>query len=287
MSFSQKMKFISSKEGPKAEELLVVEEKDIFADLMGDKGSSLLLGKYSIQEVFAVLRKRNFFKDAQNRGLWPLEFDLDSSEYPLQRFRIFYREKKTENLIVDLKIKEAIFRLEKRLADEISVPQFKFLVLDWLTLQNPLLEFSGDLLPLPGQNHPGLKLGKKVLDLFAYMARLDKLDGILAFPAYFHNALLFSRQFSFLNPLKQGEVLAIRKTFRSIPFRQLAWIVHLECLKEKSLGVYSWKAEEQVHPLNKILKDYFDSRAYRKKVKQSQHKSDFSIDWECFHKKYG
>jgi hypothetical protein len=280
------MKFLTSKDGLKAQELLVFEEKDIFTDLMGDKGSSLLLGKYSIQEVFSVLKKRNFFKDAQNKGLWPLEYDLDSSEYPLQRFRIFYREKKPENLMVDLKLREAVFRLEKQLAAEISASQFKFLSLDWLTLQDPLLEFSGDLLPLPGQNHPGLKLGKKVLDLFVYLARLNRLDGILAFPAYFHNALLFSRQFIFLNPLKQGEVLAIRKTFRNIPFRQLAWIVHLECIREKSLGLYKWEAEEQVHPLNKILKDYFDSRYYKKRVRESEERRDFSIDWECFEKKY-
>lgn len=279
------MKFITSKDGLKAEELLVIEEKDVFADLMGDKGSSLLLGKYSLQEVSSVLKKRGFFKDAQHKGLWPLEFDLDSSEYPLQRFRIFYREKKTENLIVDLKIREAVFRPEKRLAADISASQFRFLALDWLTLQNPLLEFSGDHLSLPGQICPGLKLGKKVLDLFVYLARLNRLDGILAFPAYFHTALMLLRQFSFLNPSKQGEVLAIRSSFRSIPFRQLAWIVHLECIREKTLGSYKWEAEEQVHPLNKVLKDYFDSKGYKKKVKESQQKYDFSIDWECFERK--
>ncbi len=280
------MKFITSKDDSKAEDLLTIEEKDIYTDLMGDKGSSLLLGKYSLQEVSSVLKKRSFYKDAQNRNLWPLEYDLDSSEYPLQRFRIFYREKKNENLIVDLKIREAVFRLDKKLSSEIPVSQFRFLALDWLTLQNPLLEFSSDLLPLPGQSCPGLKLGKKVLDLFVYLARLNKLDGILAFPAYFHNSLLFMRQFTFLNPLKQGEVQAIRSSFRDIPFRQLAWIVHLECLNEKSQGCYKWEAEEQVHPLNRELKDYFDSKAYKKRVKESQQKCDFSIDWECFKRKY-
>jgi len=279
------MKFLTDKEGTRSEDSLLIEEKDIFSDLIGDKGSSLFLGKYSLHEVFAVFKKRNFIKDAQERNLWPLDYHMDSSEFPLQRFRIFFREKKEENLIVDLKIKEGTFRPKEELAPNIPLPQFKFLNLEWLTLQNPLLEFGGDLTPLPGQKHPGLNLGKKVLDIFVYLARLCRLDGLLAYPAYFHNALLFSRHFRFLNPQKRGEVRSIRKTFRNISFKQLAWIVHLECLKDKAGGVFKWEAEEQVYPLNKALKSYFDSRAYKRKVKKSQEKYNFMIDWDLFEKK--
>jgi hypothetical protein len=279
------MKFLTDKEGTRSEDSLLIEEKDIFSDLTGDKGSSLFLGKYSLHEVFAVFKKRNFLRDAQERKLWPLDYHMDSSEFPLQRFRIYYREKKEENLIVDLKIREGIFRPKEELTAAIPLSQFNFLHLEWLTLQNPLLEFGGDLTPLPGQKHPGLNLGKKVLDIFVYLARLCRLDGMLAYPAYFHNALLFSRNFRFLNPQKRAEVLSIRKTFRHIPFKQLAWIVHLECLKEKGMGVYKWQAEEQVHPLHKVLRSYFDSRDYKRKVKKGQDKYNFMIDWELFEKK--
>ena len=272
------MKFFPSKQGTKIQQSFFIDEKDILSDLDGDKGSSLFLGKYSLQEVSAVLKKRNFFKDAKKKGLWPLEYSMDTSEYPVQRFQIFYREKKEENLIVDLKLREAMIQLKGK---------YKVLFLEWLTLQNPLLEFSGALSPLPGQKHPGLNLGKKVLDLFSYLTRLSRLDGLMAFPAYFHNAILFSRQFHFLNPKKQGEVLAIIKTFRHVPFKQMAWIVHLDCLREKSLGVYKWEAEEQIYPLNKTLKAYFESKQYKSEVKESQKKHEFTIDWGCYEGKQG
>ena len=117
-------------------------KEDIFSSLTEKKGTSLFLGKYSLNQVAAVLKKRNFFREAQKRGLWPLEFDLDSSQYPLQRFRIYFKKKGLEDMIVDLKIKEGAFRLKKKLALEFPQSPSNFLILEWLTLQNPLSSFS-------------------------------------------------------------------------------------------------------------------------------------------------
>ncbi len=237
-----------------------------------------------MNQVAAALKKRNFFKDAKKRKLWPLEFDLDSTEYPLQRFRIFHEKKKSENMIVDLKIKEGVFRLKKELTLNFPVSEYNFLFLEWLTLQNPLLNFSGEKSPLPGQKRPGLGLGKKVLDIFIHLARITNKDGLIAFPAYFHNALLFSRYLYFVNPVKAGEVQAIRETFPDVPFKQLAWIVHFDCMRDDEGKKYEWKAEEEVYPLNKDLKRYFESKEYRRIVQESKEHLSYQIDWDCFNK---
>ena len=260
-------------------------QEDIFSSLTEKKGTSLFLGKYSLNQVAAVLKKRNFFKDAQKRGLWPLEFDLDSSQYPLQRFRVFFKKKSLENTIVDLKIKEGAFRLKKELPIEFPQSPRNFLILEWLTLQNPLSSFSEEKSALPGQKYPGLGLGKKVVDLFIYLARVTRTDGLLAFPAYFHNALLFMRYFHFINPEKTAEVQALRKSFSGVKFKQLAWIVHLNCVRDGQGNVFEWKAEEQVYPLNRDLKDYFDSKKYQAIVREKQKHLSFEIDWDCFKKK--
>lgn len=279
------MKKARPKESPLWREVPLFDEKEIFSSLKGQKGTSLFLGKYSLNEVAAVLNKKNFFKEAQKRKLWPLDFDLDSSAFPLQRFQIFYQKKKPENMIVDLKIKEGTFRPKKKITSYFPLPECKFLILDWLTLQNPLLNFSPEKSPLPGQKHPGLNLGKKVLDIFVYLARVTKKDGILAFPNYFHNALLFYRYFHFFNPEKQGEIQAIKRSFPKVTFKQLAWIVYLECMRDKNRRKYEWKAEEMVYPENKALKNYFGSKTYKEKVKESQERLSFEIDWECYRKK--
>jgi len=278
------MKKKTNKEFPFLREVPSLQE-DIFSSLTEKKGPSLFLGKYSLNQVAAVLKKRNFFKEARKRRLWPLEFDLDSSEYPLQRFRIFYKKKSLENMVVDLKIKEGVFRLKKELALEFPLSECNFLILEWLTLQNPLSSFSEERSALPGQRYPGLGLGKKVADLFIYLARVAHKDGLLAFPAYFHNALLFLRYFHFINPEKTGEVQALRESFPDLNFRQLAWMVHLNCVRDEEGKLYEWKAEEQVYPLNRDLRDYFDSKKYQAVARERQRRLSFEIDEECFDKK--
>jgi hypothetical protein len=260
------------------------EKEEVLQDMSGVKGTSLFLGKYTMREAGVVLRKRNFYKEAKKRNLWPIDFELDSSQYPpLQRLIIYYKEKDPGNIIVDLKIREGFFKAKKDFSLEIK--KSKFLVLEWLTLQNPRVNFDTQKTPLPGQKHPGLSLGKKIVDLFYYLARLNKDKGVIAYPAYFHNALLFSRYFEFISPQKKAEIEVIRKTFNKMTFKELAWIVHMECLRDQKGNVYKWEAEEMLLPIDKNLERYFDSKKYKNQVKEARKKLSFSIDWECFKRK--
>jgi hypothetical protein len=256
----------------------LVDEGDIFTELHVKRGSSLFLGRYSLNEVLAVLNKKGFLKEARKRFLWPLAYELDSSEYPLQRLQIYLRETDPENLIVDVKLKECEFVPRETAAGPASLPPQKALAFEWLTLQNPLVKKGEPFSPLPGQTRPGLSMRSRIMDLFAYIGRLTRKDCLLAFPAYFHNAVLFSRYFHFWNPDKEAEVRAIRRTFSHLPFRQLAWIVHLNCLRRADGSVYEWQAEEQLYPMTRPLKEHFDSRRYREAVKSGLKTPEFTVD---------
>ncbi len=271
-----------TKTAPFWDRIPLVAEEGLFSELGERRGTSLFLGRYTLSEVFAVLGKNNFFKEARRRGLWPLEFDLDSSAFPLQRFQIFYQTKRPENVIVDLKIREGIYSPKVDFVPGFPIPDFRCLVFEWLTLQNPLEGFSEKRGALPGQIHPGLGMSKKIMDVFFYLGRLTRKDSLLAFPAFYHNAVLFSRYFHFLNPVKEGEVQSIRRTFSHVPIKQLAWAVHLNCLCTAGGGIYEWKAEEQVSPLTRPLKEYFESRSYKEKFKYSLKNYTFSIDWDRY-----
>ena len=279
------MKKTGSAAAPFWKEAPLVDEREIFTELAAKKGSSLFLGRYSLNEVLAVLNKKGFLKEARKRFLWPLAYELDSSAYPLQRLQIYLREPGPENLIVDVKVKETEF-VPKETAEGLPLlPPQKALAFEWLTLQNPLVKPGEPFAPLPGQTRPGLRLRAKIMDLFLYLARLIHKDCLLAFPAYFHNAVLFSRYFHFWNPRKEAEVLAIRRTFSHMPFRQLAWVVHLNCLRREDGTVYEWAAEEQLYPMTRPLKDYFDSRRYKDVVRTGRKKPVFSVDWAEFERR--
>jgi hypothetical protein len=272
------MKKTGSAANPFWKDSPLLGEDEIFTDLAVKKGSSLFLGRYSVTEVLAVLNKKGFLKEARKRFLWPLAYELDSSEYPLQRLQIFLREPVAENLIVDVKVKECEFVPKKAVEGLPSLPPQKALAFEWLTLQNPLVKFGEPFTPLPGQTRPGLRMRSRIMDLFVYLARLTHKDCLLAFPAYFHNAVLFSRYFHFWNPHKEAEVRAIRRTFSHLPFRQVAWAAHLNCLRRADGAVYEWAAEEQLYPLARPIKDYFDSRRYRELVKTDMQTAVFTID---------
>ena len=49
--------------------------------------------------------------------------------------------------------------------------------------------------------------------------------------------------------------------------------------------VYEWKAEEQVFPLSRRLRAYFDSKPYKEKVKLAEKERSFTIDWDRFHER--
>lgn len=260
-------------------------EEEMFSGLGPARGSILFLGRYTLKEVIALLAKRSFFKEAKKRELWPLKFRLDSSDYPVQRFLIYWEKEEPGKIVVDLKIREAEVKFSAPRQHGYRLPGQHCLLFEWLTLQNPRLSFDEKHPPLPGQVRPGLSLSRKILELFLYLGKLISLDALVAFPAYFHNALLFSRYFQFVNPIREGEIKAIRRQFSHVPFRQLAWAVYLGCLKDEDGQVYEWQAEEQVVALSQTLKDYLDSRLYREIVRHVEKTAVFSLDWELFQKK--
>lgn len=263
----------------------VLKEEEMFSGLGPARGSLLFLGRYTLKEVMAVLAKKGFFREAKKKNLWPIKYRMDSSAYHLQRLLIYWEEEKPERIIVDLKIREAevSFAAPRRHGYKLS-PQ-RCLLFEWLTLQNPRLNFDDRHPPLPGQSKPGLNLSRKILEIFLHLGRLINLDALVAFPAYFHNALLFSRYFQFVNPIKEGEIKAIRKQFSHVPFRQLAWAVHLGCVKDEEGQIYDWQAEEQVLPLTEPLKNYLESKIYREIARHVEKTATFSLDLDLFQKK--
>ncbi len=269
------------------ESLFLIEEEDIFSDLTDKKGTSLFLGKYMEKVVLEIFDKNGFFKKVQKEGLWPLDYELDSSAFPpLQKVLVFYKTKKPENIIMEFRIKERTFRFKNGLPTTISYSKFNFLSLEWLTIQNPLHRFSREKPPLPGQTYPGLNLGRGTVDIFADLGKLNHNNGLMAFPAFFHIALIIFPRCRFINPQKMGEVLAIWKTFGKMELGKLAWVVHLECLNRDDGRVYKWTSEEMVFPMCRELKKYFRSRTYKREVKEAMKRHTYTVDWEKFKRKF-
>ena len=91
-------------------------------------------------------------------------------------------------------------------------------VIEWMCMQNPLKEFDVEVRPqLPGQKHRGLGAGRKVGPMLVHLANIKGRDGLLNFPEYFHNAIIYEMQgFRFINPAFQGYYRTLMGMFSEI-----------------------------------------------------------------------
>ncbi len=259
------------------DDIIEISEKDIFEQLQYSAGSLLFLNRFTLKEVYEMVERVGLLKRAQRVGFKDLQFELDAPDVATQRITVFNKEKKPENLLFDMMIKiEKLVpkgEMKKFFGDDI----LNFIFLEWLTLQNPYVKFTKERPQLPGQKYPGLHIKKELTILFRYLGRILDLDGYIAKPQFFHNAMMYMDYFKFIHGEKEGEFRAIYDKFiKEIGFAKLSWAVYEECIRYGFLKRrYIWKCDLQVYPLKKRVMDYFNSDIY-KKAFESSYKKWFS-----------
>ncbi len=168
-------------------------------------------------------------------------------------------------------------------ASDIAGQAFTLIIIDWLMLQDPTAHFSEHRPRLPGQRFPGLRIGRKVLDIFHNMALRLKCDGLLNIPEHYHNAYFYGKAFKFFNPQSEGHFRAIQRDMRHLRLNKAAWGIEWECLVEVNSAQYwQWFTDEQVFPVSDRLKAYFESEEYKNKVEESIQNVRFCIDDKKF-----
>ena len=84
-----------------------------------------------------------------------------------------------------------------------------WLHVEWLKLQHPYKPFPPERARLPGQDHPGLGIGREAMEMMLISGwRLGCL-GVVSFPAWFHNAVLYRIHYRFVDPVEEGRFLAL------------------------------------------------------------------------------
>ncbi len=252
---------------------------DIFS--LEERKENLFLGRYTISQVYFILERKGFIDFAKNKGLYPILFDLSWKDAFTQNLRIYFKEKDENHRIVDLILKEQTFPFEFHGA---SLKEFRFLFIEWLSVQNPTTNFTKGRPKLPGQTYPGLGLGDRLWSIFELLVRFLQIDGVTIMPKFLHNAIMYRRLFHFLNPAKEGEVNGILRDIGNYHLAILAWASYHGCIFEEEKR-FEWMAEPEIFPQNRALKNYFSSSQYKENVKKEMGKRKFSIDLDCLKRK--
>jgi hypothetical protein len=99
------------------------------------------------------------------------------------------------------------------------------------------------------------------------MARELGKDGLSAYPMYYHNAVYYSAGFSYLNPIKQGEFVALMRDLADVPLSTASEGINEGQLRTGTSGeVVDWNPGEMFAAVSQRLGSYLSSREYRLKV---------------------
>jgi hypothetical protein len=152
------------------------------------------------------------------------------------------------------------------------------LAVHWLSLQDPRAQFSPGRPALPGQTHPGLGVGRRLLSRLLAWAHDWGKDALVNYPAHYHNAVFYSRLFRFLSARHEGRMDALRRDLESLGVTEASWAVEQgRAVEEPGGTVLRWRASEMVAPITRVLKGYMKSDEYEAAVSEARESTHYRL----------
>lgn len=224
-----------------------------------------IFGKFSYDEIYEMLVYSNIFFVLKERGYNQPKLEIEiASEMDN---RIFLKTGNGE-ILVHIRLKVSDFSLKR--VNEF----FKMVYIDWLLTQNIKLKNLKDKKKLfQGQKYPGLNIMTEITAFLLLLTRKLGAKGVFNIPEYFHDAVLFHKNFKFLDPEKEGIFRALLFTFRKNNLRFLSNAIHDKKIYNISKNsIYEWQHGEMLSTDDDYLNQMvFDQNYYDKveKVKKS------------------
>jgi len=260
-----------------------ISADDILGDLNTKQRPHLFLDFYSLDGIHKALEEYGIFKTLKKRGFDNIILAIDTQDPYSHKFRAYFNEKDPDKLLCEAYFRKKNYVAKPTFPSTIHGENFLFIVVDWMTLQDPTQSFTSHRKALPGQKYPGLRIGRKVLVIMINMCLRLRADGLLNIPEHYHNAAFYGRFFKYFNPYTEGFFQAIRRDLGHLGIYQLTWAIDLECLVEHRTGkCWKWFTDEQILPVSMKMEKYFNSKEYLNTVEEASNSVSFRIDEEKF-----
>ena len=156
----------------------------------------LFLGGVTGEAVEFALFRFGLLAFLERRGFTQFRVDLSTATSGADRVSLYGRLGGEEFLLLDQVMER------RRIGDD------EVLYVHWVSAQDPRRRFGRRRPRLPGQEAPGLGLGREILELLIIIARRLHLAGVAFTPAHYHIAFIVRARFRFIDPVAQGRFLA-------------------------------------------------------------------------------
>ena len=239
----------------------VLTEADLMGDLDGPRyKSTRLLDFYSRHGIEFALQKYGIADEVRKLGFTDLDLAVDPSDPERQHLTLHATKDGEQHLLVD----QVLRRVTRPAPEGLEPPdEIRMLYIEWMMLQNPTQTFSLRSPQWPGQDHPGLGIGEKVMHMLFQGAQRLELDGLAHHPSRYHIAFIGGAQSFFLDPEVQGRFEAIREALSSLELSEAAWKMERGEVCWSDGEPIEWIPEDIVIPTSERLFAYIGSVHYQ------------------------
>ncbi|MBZ5536555.1 MAG: hypothetical protein LAO31_11410 [Acidobacteriia bacterium] len=247
-----------------------LSESEMLSQLPQAIGPSLFLDHFTFDEVSAQIESTSFLSAMKKKGVPIPRVELMRVDPDEHRLIVFDDSESEPVKMIELRL--ALTRMEvPALAGYSTLPSlFEMLAINWVMMQNPRAAFTENRPQLPGQEHPGLGLGQKCQEFLVHLGAELRRDGLVNHPQYFHNAMFYRDEYYFIDPRRQGELLAMFRDLARYPIGMASQAIADGRLIDVQRQIrVEWDPEGMVCPIHNPLGDYFQSREYREAVQRT------------------
>jgi hypothetical protein len=262
-----------------------LEDEDVVATLVEHRPPPLLFSKFSAERVLADMERWGILPHLRQLGYSDLHSEFSGQDLFETRFCLYGSHPLVDrpSILMDIRTHQGELAADSPFDNEEF--RLRALILDWISMEDAARPLPPDRVALPGQKHPGLGLFRRAYRMTVGYLRATDFDVVVSIPEYFHNAMLYSRDFKFFMPHRQGRLMAMK---RDLLCHGLARVSHALSSDDDRIGqervesvesgqAVLWTPAEQVMPLTSRLRDYFYDSRYLRAVAQETESNHYRL----------
>jgi acetoin utilization deacetylase AcuC-like enzyme len=243
---------------------LVFDESDLFgASPHANRVSARVLGYYTKTGIEFALERYGLLPRLRALGFEP-HVEIDCGGETGDTVRVFGEH--DNELLVEVRVAR----------DRETIPGKELLRIEWMLLQNPRASWVGGRAPLPGQQHPGLRLFEEVSLLMLIVCERLSLAGIVVVPSHYHVAARWHGRMRFLDPAVEGRFRALERLLAPLSLAEASMAVELGRVTEVGSSARAYTPAPLILPSSEQLTRRFDE-AWQHAVDEAESATRFEL----------
>lgn len=258
---------------------ILIKEDDIFCQPLHSGEQRSFFGVLTRVQLESLLKQIGVLSGLKKRGFENVVIEVNTKDPFEHSFQICCTRAESRFLLIEAILHRTAVDLGQLAKTLKSTEKVDVLFVEWLLLQNPICDFDEHRPQLPGQRRPGLGLASEVLKVLVEVCKRCGLGGLVAVPGHYHNAVIFSTSFKYLNAECEGKLRSLQRDLAGYPLSMTSWAIELNCVRDADSGEYlSWFVDWQVFGTGDRLKEYFASHNYSEKVSTTHRQQRYVLD---------